>query len=177
MPRIKTCEELCFNPSRPDLGWRQKISLNFYFPSFSRCFKSFYDGLKGIWTYFTPCSSVSVVNFWAGKCQLGWVQTIPPQNLKLNYCHLSDWILLEISQGDYLAWKLQLLTSGSWTMLIYKEFSVKDFNGNCYIHLIIFMFLVLEVYCSFHFPSHVCTYTCYSSGIWHYLHWKLTVLK
>ena len=123
MPRIKTCEELCFNPSRPDLGWRQKISLNFYFPSFLRCFKSFYDGLKGIWTYFTPCSSVSVVNFWAGKCQLGWVQTIPPQNLKLNYCHLSDWILLEISQGDYLAWKLQLLTSGSWTMLIYKEFS------------------------------------------------------
>ena len=136
MLRIKTCEELCFNPSRPDLGWRQTISLNFYFHSFLRCFRSFYEGLKGIWTYFTPCSSVSVVNFWAGKCQLGWVQTIPPQNLKLNYCHLSDWILLEISQGDYLAWKLQLLTSGSWTMLIYKEFSVQDFNGNCCIHLI-----------------------------------------
>ena len=37
-----------FNPSRPDLGRREKINLNFYFHFSLWCLKRFYEGLKGL---------------------------------------------------------------------------------------------------------------------------------
>ena len=35
-----------FNSSRPNLGRREKIKLNFYFHTSLRCFRRFYEGLK-----------------------------------------------------------------------------------------------------------------------------------
>ena len=36
-----------FNLSRPALGRREKINLNFYFHTSLQCLKSFYEGLRG----------------------------------------------------------------------------------------------------------------------------------
>ena len=36
------------NPSRPNLGRREKIKLNLYFRTSLRCLKRFYEGLKGL---------------------------------------------------------------------------------------------------------------------------------
>ena len=37
-----------FNPSRPSLGRREKIKLNFYFYTSLWCLKGFYEGFKGL---------------------------------------------------------------------------------------------------------------------------------
>ena len=40
--------DLNINPSRPDLGQREKNNLNFYFHPSLWCLKRFYEGLKGL---------------------------------------------------------------------------------------------------------------------------------
>ena len=42
------CSSQClFNLSRPALGRREKINLNFYFHTYLQCLKRFYEGLRG----------------------------------------------------------------------------------------------------------------------------------
>ena len=68
------------NPSRPDPGRKEKINLNFYFETSSRCFKRFYEGFR--WRSLDGCKDQVLV-----KCMILENCIIRQRNLSIAGVH------------------------------------------------------------------------------------------